>query len=403
MKQQGSNFVTPAGIIIVVALLLVAAFFGMTGLEALLAAVLLLALITYFWGRKALGHLIIRTRETECRSFPGDTLEATVTVKNDKFLPLVWLEAHFHLSEQSPIKGLGDNADKNTLKSRFLWVMPRQTISFTQTAYAKKRGVARYDTIDMTSGDGFGLSSLTSAVPLQIPFRFIVYPAIHDVDISPIKRQLRELENHRSGYYTDRTLINTIRDYQPGDSMKNINWRQLARTGALQTNVHETMRMNRFCLIPDLQSFVYHKKQNVNGTDQITKHIRSEALEAMLSLMASIIVRAQEQGLLCSLVLPAMDGKNTRIIIPESLSSQVMELLTALAEIDYQGEDTSYPHFELEQQQHLLGRIFLFSHRLKNADLEKCQFSLKPIYVVQEISPDLPTDQNILDAKELMP
>lgn len=255
----------------------------------------------------------------------------------------------------------------------------------------------------MSSGDGFGLSSLTKSVPLQAPFRFVIYPAIYEVDISPIENRLRELENHRSGYYTDPTLISTIRDYQPGDSIKHINWRQLARTGNLQTNIPESMRMSRFCLIPNLQSFVYYKKENINGNEKLTKLIRTQELEATLSLMASIVVRAQEKGLLCSLVLPAIGEKKAQVIIPESLSGQVMELLTALAELNFEGQDIAYPFFEMDQQQHLLGRSFLFSYRLKAADSDSLPFPTSPVHVVQEPSPDLPAGKNILNAKDLMP
>ena len=401
MKQQGSNFVTPAGIIIVGILILVAAFFGMTGLEALLAAVLILSLLAYFWGRKSLSHLDIRTEEPQCRSFPGDEPEVTVTIKNDKFLPLVWLESRFPLLEEGPIAAPETDEEKSALKSRFLWLMPRQSLTFTQKAVAKKRGISRYETLSMSSGDGFGLSSLTNAVPLAAPFRFIVYPAIHDVTISPIENRLRELENHRNGYYTDPTLISTIRDYQPGDSMKNISWRQLARTGNLQTNVHESMRMSRFCLIPNLHSFVYYQKQTVDGNEKLVKLLHTEELEKMLSLLASIVVRAQEQGILCSLVLPAIGPSPARILIPESLSTQVPELLTALAELDYQGEDTAYPYFDMEDRQHLLGRSFLFSYKLRKSDLEELNFPQEPLHVVQNPGADLQMTQNILDAKEL--
>lgn len=403
MKQQGSNFVTPAGIIIVAVLILLAAFFGMTGLEALLAAVLLLSLIAWFWGRWALSHLNIRTTDTECRGFPGDTLEPNVMIKNDKFLPLIWLEACFPLSDSSPITIPENCKEETALKSRFLWIMPRQSVTFTQQAQAKKRGVARYEALDMSSGDGFGLSSLTKAVPLHAPFRFIVYPAIHDVNITPIENLLRELENHKNGCYSDPTLINTIRDYQPGDSMKSINWRQLARTGNLQTNVHETMRMSRFCLILNLQSFVYYKKQTVDGAEKLTKLVHTEELEQMLSLVASIAVRAQEQGLICSLVVPATGHTPAKIVIPESISTQAMELLTTLAELQYQGEEMAYPFFELEAQQHLLGRCFLFSYQLRSADAAPLHFPAEPIHVVMSPASDLPFDANILDVKELKP
>lgn len=403
MKQQGSNFVTPAGIIILVVLILVAAFFHMTGLEALLAAVLLLSLISYFWSRKALSHLEIQATDSDCRGFPGHRLKMELTIKNDKFLPLVWLEARLPLPENSPIQSTEHSAESGVMKSRFLWIMPRQTLRFKQSAEALHRGVVRYESVDMRSGDGFGLSSLTKAVTPTAPFRFVVYPAIHAVNLSPIENRLRELENHRSGYYTDPTLISTIRDYQPGDSIKNISWRQLARTGTLQTNVRETMRMSRFCLIPNLKSYVYYKKENVNGVDQVQTLIYTDAMEKMLSLLASIVVQAQEQGLLCSLVIPAMGSQSARIIIPESRETQVPELLTALAEIQYSGEETFLPFFDMEDQQHLLGRSFLFSYRLKKSDPDSPLLSPTTVHVVQTNLSELPEAQNILDAKELQP
>lgn len=397
MKQQGSNFVTPVGMIILGILILISAYFGITALEALLVAMLLLSLTAWFWSRHALTNLPLSAEQDECRGFPGQTLKASMSVTNGKYLPLIWLEASFPLTEDACVAPVQEGAETPCLKQHFLWVTPKQSIVWQQEALARKRGIARFERLQLTSGDGFGLSSLTKAQPLSGVFRFVVYPEVHSVNIAPITRRLRELEPHQRGYYTDPTLISTIRHYQPGDNVRQINWRQLARTGSLQINVHESMRMSRFCLIPDLQSFTYKKLEKQGDVEKVVTAVHQDLLEEMLSLTASIIVAAQEQKYLCSLVIPATNQQPPRIIIPDSLDAQVTQLLTALAEIEYHGEAAPLPFRDMEDSAHLLGQAFLLSRTYRKPE----NTDISPAHIILKPNADTPSAYNILDAKEL--
>ena len=359
MKYQGSNFVTPAGLVILVILILVSAFLNMPGLEALLVAVLLLSLAAFLWAKFALRRIFIQVSDPQIRAFPGAPMETRLTLKNHKYLMLTWLEAALPLEGSACIAASNDTDP--VLKARFHWIMPRQTLSWVRTARAKQRGVVRFETIDLTSGDGFGLCSATKKEPLSRPLEFIVYPKVHEVSLQPILSRLKELELHKNGFYTDPTLISSVRNYQPGDSMRSINWRQLARTGQVMVNVNQAMQMNRFCLIPDLASYSYKTVEKQSEGEKVVTKVREKSFEEMLSLLASIIVAAQDRQLNCSLVIPGYGHTPPQIIIPENRDAQVPELLTALARIDYRGEETLFPELAMDAEQHLLGRCFLFT------------------------------------------
>ena len=369
MKYLGSNFVTPAGLVILGVLILLAAFLGMTGLEALLTAVLLLSLAAFFWARFSLRKLTVCPEKREIRAFPDEVMEIPMTLKNGKYLPLMYLEATLPLEKGSSVAP--ERPEETDLTARFAGIRGHQSLQWSYGAGAVGRGVLRLSSITLSSGDGFGLCTARKEHPMEAPLRLIVYPRIHPVTLRPILSRLRETELHRQGYYTDPTLIHSVRDYMPGDSIRDINWRQLARTGSLQVNRREPMRMNRFCLIPDLESFCYKALERQGDVEKVVTKVRTEEMEQMLSLLASIVVAAREQQLLCTMVIPAMDQAPARVILPEARDTQVTELLTALAEIDYHGQAAPVPLRELEERRHLLGKVFLFTRRGHNGALSE--------------------------------
>lgn len=370
MKNPGSNFVTPAGLILLAVLTLVSAYLRIRGLEALLIALLLLCLAAFFWAKFALERIEVEIEDEDCRGFPGELMEAEARLCNRKFLPVIWLEARFPSSGAACVAPPEDEVEEleegetPEIKERFLWVMPQQSIRWKQRVLAVRRGVCRLDCMELVSGDGFGLADKRKKAPLPTGFRFIVYPEIRPVDVSPILSSMSEMEKYRRGIYTDNTLINNIRDYRDGDSFRDINWRLLARQGKVQVNVHEKLAMRRICLVPDLESFMYLKEEDTNGERRMTPAVHEEDMERMFSLIASIIVGVHERGVLCSLMIPAIGDIPARLIAPEHQETQVMELLTALAETEYCGEKTALSADEILGAPYRLGQLFLFSRTL---------------------------------------
>lgn len=371
MKQPGSNFVSLIGLGLLAVLIMVAAYFDMESLEGFLVLCLLLCLICYLWSKSALSRIELDAPEEDICAFPDECIEMDMAIHNRKMLPLVWLDLCFPTGEKSCVAAHPEDEQptdeqekpehRDELCASFLWVMPHQSIRWTQRAMAVHRGVCRVNSIGLVSGDGFGLASKTKNSALSAPFRFVVYPAMLNVNVSPILNRLSEMEAARNGFYSDRTLLSTTRDYHEGDPIKNINWRLMAKRDDLQVNVHEKLAMRRVCFVPDMYSFTYIAEVE-EGTQRVKRRVVDHGgLEHMLSFAASLIVRLHEREVLCSLVLPAFGEQAARVVVPESAEEQVMQLLTALAEINYEAQPTVLPLEQMENERHKLGQMFVLS------------------------------------------
>lgn len=414
MKQPGSNFVSLFGLVLLAVLILVAAYFDMPALEAFLLLVLILCLVAYLWAKFALSRIELDIPAEDVCAFPDQSLELDAAVHNRKMLPLIWLDLCFptaqhtclapHPDDVQPLAD-GEQAASPDLKSAFLWVMPHQTIQWTQRALAVHRGVCRVESVGLVSGDGFGLSAKTRKYPLAAPFRFVVYPRIVPVDVSLILNNMSEMESAKNGFYTDRTLLETTRDYREGDSFKNINWRLLARRDDVQVNVHEKLTMRRVCFVPDMYSFTYIAEVE-EGTQRVKRRVTdAEALESMFSLMASLIVRLHERGVLCSLVIPGWEEQPERVVIPENEEMQVMQLLTALAEIDYAGQEISLPAETLVMERHKLGQLYVLSNSWETSVLKSERMAaeeLSPFCILRNSDSELSGDRHIFSESDFI-
>lgn len=400
MKAPGSNFVSWFGIGFLLLLILVAAYFDMAAMESFLILVLIICVIAFLWGRLSLRKIELQIDEEDCCGFPGQSLEAQCRIKNGKMLPLIWLDLSFPIGKKTCLNPEEDSEgeeshaiarDGRYLRSSFLWVMPHQRISWKQKAVAVHRGVCRIGEVKLHSGDGFGLSTQTGTIALQSPLRFVVYPKVVSVDVSLILNNMSEMESAKNGFYTDRTLLENTREYREGDSFKNINWRLLARKDELHVNVYEKLTMRRVSFMPDLGSFTHIEEVDDGHERREERIVETEDMEKMFSLMASLIVKLHERGVLCSLVIPACGERPERLVIPETGETQVMELLGALAEVEYEAERMSIPLDTIAMERHKLGQLYVLSKNLERSCLG-CGFpgidELGAISILQE-SPSL--------------
>ena len=362
MQKVKSNFVNPAGLAVLAAAALLSAYFGIDLLFALLTGAFMLCLISWLWTEASLKKLTIGTGRQEICGFPGDELEVNVKLKNDKMIPVVWLRADLAAGEGSCVATSADEP------AAFSWVMPRQSLEWTESLSAVRRGVRTFGSLEASSGDGFGLSERSQQLQLEPPFRAVVFPKLLNVNVSPVLSKLSELELSKKGLYTDPGLIQNVRAYNGSDSLKDVNWRLLAKSGELYVNVKEKMDARRMCLVPDLESFsVTDISESPSGPVE-TYRIDEEGLEHMISLTASIAAELSLRGVICSLALPGYSVKDKdsgdallrepRTIRPVPEEDQTAVLLTALSEIDYIGGPTELPLEAVSSEYHMLGQLF---------------------------------------------
>lgn len=359
-RKLTSNFVNPFGI---GALFLLAVLFYHFGLPDAAGPALLFALLfllAWLWNRFALSHLEIQVPADRLCAFPGSTLNLPCQVFNRKFLPLMWMEVLFSLRENGCVLPAAPENEKPVWDkqldkevpgacARLTWLLWHQESSLEIPMKAIHRGVCSFSEVYAASGDGFGLGVKETCLPLESISQLVVYPAILPIQISGLVQNISDLEAGRGGFLEDVTLLKMNRAYQPGDSVKRIGWRQLARQNTLMTNVYETIFPKMMTFYLDLPSFRTKttEKNDLNGQDAIHWHPLADKRETMISITASCILKLADSGICCGLVIPGYASSPSVIHYPGRHGSEAEELFYSLAAISYQAEEGVFPDAEL--------------------------------------------------------
>ena len=295
--ENGSNFVSVPGILLLFGLFLAAMYFEARLLAAALLSACAFSLAALLLGRKALDGVQVSCRGESLRVFPGETVRFTLTIENRKWMPLFWLTVLL----PKPDRGLFP-----VEPGQFHWILPWQEIGWQQEWKAGRRGVYPLRAVKLISGDGFGLLIRRKLLRLPEGHLFVVYPREIPVRTEVLPFSTADLDRGNRGYLEDLSLLKGTRGYQPGDSIRRMNWRMLAKQGTPAVNVYETLLPVRSAFVLDLASFgSWREVEDTDGTKRYyVNEYAEDALEEMISLAASVLIRFAEQGRRCVLALP---------------------------------------------------------------------------------------------------
>ena len=328
---RSSTIVSLPVLVISLLLCVLAAFFGQTGLAAALMFVFLLALLARLWARLAIEHIRTSVSAPSCGVFPDDELEFSVSIENDKFLPLVWLElfAPVALSrclepedarvpddwEFASLKEMGAATDIAGEK-RFNFVLWYETAQGAMRWKARRRGLYSMADWRVRTGDGFGLTQLELPLESEDVREIAVYPRLVNVRADMFLRNLWNSESGSRGVMEDITVLRSTRDYQTTDSLKHINWRLTARGLPLAVNVYEDILPKSAHFILDGESFA-----------GAVPH--PEELEDALSILASLCVRLERMEVRCGLSLPRTGKKRAVNLFAGAVTEELLRAMAA--------------------------------------------------------------------------
>ena len=376
-KNLSSAFASPWAVLVFFFLILVSAYFALFSLTVFFFFLMCMAGFTAIWGRYALKKIEIEVLSADCGDYPGRKIPIRIQLKNQKLLPLVWLNVRLKEGEGCPVRS------EDGFCFTFSWIFSGTTLEYPTYFETIHRGVYNLDEVFLESGDGFGLGVFEKRMPLRNPSLFHIYPELRPVKTDYFLKQIYEADAGSRGNYEDLTLLKSIRDYQTTDSFKKINWRIYARRQELRTNVYELIQPKASFFILDLASYQMIDRQALAIADAVTW--QKEKLEDMLSFLGSLFVALQEEDMNCGLWLPeqkpyildvtrfTQSQKRTArsrsigkellgsMILPDSLQTGVTPLLSKLAEIDYHGEYAFFNRDELLAKKSALGRIYLLA------------------------------------------
>ncbi len=182
---------------------------------------------SWVWSTLALRGLDVQRNPPPQRAQVGQVLEDRFVVQNKSRLPRLWLEVR----DQSDLPGSRGSRVLTLLKG---W----QRRSYMVTTHLVKRGVFSLGPTVLTSGDPFGLFTVSRTLPSS--GSLLVYPMMADLRSFPsppgvlsggeaLRRRTHQVTPNASG----------VREYVPGDSMNRIHWLSTARRNRLMVKEFE--------------------------------------------------------------------------------------------------------------------------------------------------------------------
>ena len=303
---------------------------------------ILLIVIGYFWTRDTLNSITVTRGAREFRQQAGQVFNEQFLVQNSGRTPKLWVE----IIDES---GLG-----KAHGSRFIsWLKGRTRWSYATHTLLVKRGVYVLGPTRVVAGDPFGLFYREMLIPgkdkiMVLPYYETISRFTSPAGYLPGGKALRTRSVEVTPYAAG------VREYQPGDPLRRIDWKSSARQDKLmvkefdqdpETNVwiflDASSSGNEVSRVVSPAATSDHGKEAgvpfLTPAERHQYHLPKDPFEYAVSLTASICeyyVRSEKSvGLI-------MNGQGMFKLPPDLGPRQLDKLLEALAIIKPDGDES---------------------------------------------------------------
>lgn len=300
----------------------------MSALSVFAALIAVWAIFGWLLRRFALQGLTCTRAFAQPAAFAGEEGELIEVVRNDRPFLIPWLRV-----ESRVAPGLRLGRQENLHRSGEMYysslftLMPWQQIRRRHRVRFLRRGAYDLGSASLTAGDMLGLVTVSRDQRMSAPV--LVYPRLLDEGElpAPLSRLLQEAVARRS-LLADPFLVRGIRPYQPGDPVRDIHWAATARTGETQVRLHDPAAQMRLMV-------VFNMERRAGQWGDTMMDYEQEAVEEMISLAATVCLRALRSGLPVGFAtnMPRGEGKLSTVLPPSGGPAREEELLSAFARL----------------------------------------------------------------------
>jgi uncharacterized protein (DUF58 family) len=298
-------------------------------IPVMLAVALILFVVAaagWLWNELTLFGLHYQRHFSERRAFLGETIELTLEVRNQKFLPLTWLQITDVFPASLPMDQGQVVVNPATNQGEYLtfW-MPGafQRLKRHFTFHCTERGYHAFGPITIRTGDGFGLFSRRAKRNNRE--HLIVYPRIYSVAEMrlPAKNPFGDRRAEQR-IFEDPMRTRGIREWQPNDGLRRVHWKATARHQQMLSRIYEPSE--------DPQILIF---LNVSTMRRSWQGIIPELVERAISVAGSLAAMCVEMrlpvGLITNGFLPGSD--QTTRLLPGRSPDQLVRILELLAAV----------------------------------------------------------------------
>lgn len=274
----------------------------------------------------------------------GDGVQLVEVLRNRKPLPVPWLRIESRISPFLRFrhsKGEEREINAEQYHKSVFFIAPFCQITRRHDITCEKRGVYSVGTLAITSGDLFAITQRVAERSLDC--RLTVYPRLlPESELPPSAMRWQGELIVRRFIMPDPFLINGIRDYLPGDPLRNVHWGATARMGGrLQVKQFDTTSDPRALIILNVQTTEEQWGELMDYEQPVIEQgIRIAATMAARALSCGV-----DAGFASNACYQGEKGQGKCIYIPARRSAgQAEALFTAMARLQIFRELT-FPQF----------------------------------------------------------
>lgn len=260
--------------------------------------------------------------------FEGDEGEMIEVVRNDRPMLIPWLRVESHISPRLRL-GRAENLEVSGARyyCSLFTLMPYQQIRRRHHVRFLHRGVYDLGNASLSVGDVTSFFQATREQQMHVPV--VVFPRLLDERElpQPLSLLLGEVASKRQ-LLTDPFLVRGIRDYRPGDPVRDIHWPASARMGQTQVRVFDHTARMKLMVILNAQ------RKDTQWGDHLMEYEEGE-IEYGIRVAATMCVRALRSGLAAGFAanMPFGEESTSVLMLPDGGAAREEELLTAFARL----------------------------------------------------------------------
>ena len=323
-------------------LLLVALFTRVDAFFYLLYVLFGVVILGRLWSRRAL-HSVAVQRMHNSRAFQGEEVDVRLEVTNRGWLPVLWLRLQDAVP--APLVQTGARGSRQVVS-----LGPRERLTVGYRIRSQHRGYYRLGPLVARSGDllgsatyethpaGEGDTSFVIIYPHIVPLRELGLPSQSPFGTVPSRQRIFE----------DPTRPRGVRDYAPGDSLRQIDWKTSARLQSLQVRRFEPAIALTTAIFLNLDPAAYPVPYHITAPEM--------GIVVAASVAAHLAGKRQTVALatngLDPLALPSVAGSAPALPLRKG-REHLMHVLDLLARIELGPESGTRPFLHLVVEQSL--------------------------------------------------
>jgi len=287
--------------------------------------VLVVSLGTRIWARAGVNHLAVTLKLDGNRTFPGDTVLVSLTVENNKVLPV-------SLKIELPSSG----GEPHIMESALL---SYGNLQCDQRLVFDHRGVYTIGPVHVAAYDLLGFYSVEK--DFAQAQELVVYPHLIPLrDYTPLSREY--FGNLAStAFVQDPVLVTGTREYSFQSPARNIHWKSSARTMILQEKMYAPSTHIKSMLFIDVEGF--------------QKAEAAAEFEIMLKTAASFTVTLAKKNIFPGLMVNGvLAGGHSPILLPVENGQDIHLLLENLARLQM---EFNPDYGRIIEEQHFTGNV----------------------------------------------